>query len=171
MSGIPEQKGPTGKKKTGGRVSGTPNILSRQALLDLAKLGGDPPHIALLKIGRDMNNPLSIRVQALGYCAPYFIPRMSPPAARIVRPVDIDDLRDAATASDAAAKVIAKANAGEIDLEAAKFLMDAIEKYSHLQEREILEARVNAIEDALRQAANRGSTEVQAFQVIEGGAG
>ncbi|HEX4716373.1 MAG TPA: hypothetical protein VH164_15745 [Ktedonobacteraceae bacterium] len=109
MVGHPEQKGQAGKQKTGGRVAGTPNILSRRALMELAKLGLDPPHITLVKIGNDMNNPLALRVAALGYAAPYYQPRMVG-SARILNPVG-------------------------------------------------------------RAAANRGSTEVQAFQVIEGGGG
>jgi hypothetical protein len=123
---------PPGRKKTGGRQPGTANHLTQKALLELAKLGGDAPHLALLKIGRDMSHPIAVRVTALGLAAPYFQPRMLPPAARIIRPIDIEELRDAASAADAAARVIAKANAGEIDLEAAKFLLDSIEKFSAL---------------------------------------
>jgi hypothetical protein len=63
-----------GAPKTGGRKKGTPNNLTRQALLDLQMAGGDPPHLALLKIGREEKYPLAIRVSALGFCAPYFQP-------------------------------------------------------------------------------------------------
>jgi hypothetical protein len=135
----------------------------------MAKLGGDPPHIALLKIGRDTKNPLALRIQALGYAAPYFQWRMGTPAARILRPVDLDELRNAESAASAAAKVIAKTNSGEIDMEAGKFLLDAIEKYSHLYERQQLEERVLQLEEQLRQSAQRSVVEGTILSVIEGG--
>jgi hypothetical protein len=138
-------------------------------LLDLAKEGGVPPHIMLLRIGRDEKNPLALRVSALGFAAPYFAPKMSAPAARIIRPVDLDELRDAESAASAAARVIAKANAGEIDLEAAKFLLDAIDKFSHLYERQQLEARVMQLEEQLRASAGRSTIESTTLTVIEGG--
>jgi hypothetical protein len=95
---------------------------------------------------------------------------MAAPAARIIRPVDIEELRDAATAADAAARVIAKANAGEIDLEAAKFLLDSIEKFSALYERHQLEARVIQLEEQLRRAASSMRVaEAPSLSVIEGG--
>jgi hypothetical protein len=70
------------------------------------------------------------------------------PAARIIRPVDLDELRDAENAASAAAKVIANANSGEIDMEAGKFLLDAIDKFAHLYERQQLEERVMQLEAA-----------------------
>jgi hypothetical protein len=44
--------------------------------------------------------------------------------ARIIRPVDLDELKDAESAASAAAKVIAKANDGTIDMEAAETTKD-----------------------------------------------
>jgi hypothetical protein len=123
----------------------------------------------LLKIGRNLQNPLTIRVQALGLAAPYFQPRMAAPAARIVRPIDLQELKDAQSAASAAARVIVKANEGTIDLEAAKFLLDAIEKYSHLYERQQLEERVMQLEEQLRQSAGRSTIEGSTLTVIEGG--
>jgi hypothetical protein len=169
MSSQPLRAGRPGREKTGGRRAGTTNILTQKALLDLAKEGGVPPHIALLRIGRNTKNPLALRVQALGYAAPYFQWRMGTPAARIIRPVDLDELRDAESAASAAAKVIAKANAGEIDMEAAKFLLDSIEKFSHLYERQQLEERVMQLEEQLRQSAQRSTVEGTVLSVIEGG--
>jgi hypothetical protein len=168
-AGQPSQAHRIGKPKTGGRTAGTPNNLTRQALLDLAKEGGVPPHILLLRIGRDEKNPLALRVCALGFAAPYFAPKMSAPAPRIIRPVDIQELKDAESAADAAARVIAKANAGEIDLEAAKFLLDSIEKFSTIYERQQLEARVMQLEEQLRQSAGRSTIEGTTLIVIEGG--
>jgi hypothetical protein len=151
-------------------LAGVPNGLTKQALLELAKLGGDPPHIALLMIGRDTANHITVRVQALGLAAPYFQPRMAAPAARIINPVDLDDLRDATSASEAAAKVIAKANSGEIDLEAAKFLMDSIEKYAMLYEREQLQQRVMVLEEQMRANAHQSPmVDVPILSVVEGG--
>jgi hypothetical protein len=158
-----------GKPKTGGRQPGSANILTRQALLDLAKEGGVPPHIMLLRIGRDKKNPLALRVSALGFAAPYFAPKMSAPAARIVRPIDIQELKDAESAAHAAARVIEKANAGEIDLEAAKFLLDSLERFSAMYERQQLEARVMQLEDQLRSSASARTMEGTVLSVIEGG--
>jgi hypothetical protein len=173
MSAQPGQAGHpnrAGKPKTGGRTAGTPNNLTRRALLDLAKEGGVPPHIMLLRIGRDKRNPLALRVSALGYAAPYFAPRMSPPAARIVRPIDIQELKDAQSAADAAARVIVKANSGEIDMEAAKFLLDSLERFSAMYERQRLEERVMQLEEQLRSSATRSTIEgTTTLTVIEGG--
>jgi hypothetical protein len=71
-AGRPPGVGPSTRRKTGGRKKGTPNHLSRQSLLDLQLAGGDPPHLALLKIGRNEQHPIAIRVSALGFAAPYF---------------------------------------------------------------------------------------------------
>jgi hypothetical protein len=60
MVSQPLHAGNPGRAKTGGRQHGSANILTQKALLDLAKEGGDPPHIALLKIGRNTKNPLSV---------------------------------------------------------------------------------------------------------------
>jgi hypothetical protein len=169
MSGVPLSGGRPGREKTGGRRAGSTNILTRQALLDRAKVGGDLPHIALLKIGLNKRNSLAIRVQALGYAAPYFQHRMATPAARIIRPVDLDELKDAESAASAAAKVIAKTNSGEIDMEAGKFLLDAIDKFSHLYERQQLEERVMQLEAQLRANAGRSTIEGTTLTVIEGG--
>jgi hypothetical protein len=160
-----------GKPKTGGRQSGSANILTRKALLDLVKEGGVPPHVMLLRIGRDEKNPLALRVSALGFAAPYFAPKMSAPAARIIRPVDIQELKDAQSAADAAARVIAKANAGEIDMEATKFLLDSLERFSAMYERQQLEARVMQLEAQLRANAGQSTIEGTTLTVIEGGLG
>jgi hypothetical protein len=158
-----------GKPKTGGRTAGTPNNLTRRALLDLAKEGGVPPHVMLLRIGRDKSNPLALRVSALGFAAPYFAHKMAAPAARIIRPVDLQELKDAASAADAAARVIVKANSGEIDMEAAKFLLDSLERFSAMYERQRLEERVMQLEEQLRQSAQRSVIEGMTLTVIEGG--
>jgi hypothetical protein len=159
-----------GIPKSGGRAPGAHNILTRKALLDLANEGGVPPHIMLLRIGRDKRNPLALRVSALGFAAPYFAHKMAPPAVRIVRPIDLQELKDAQSAADAAAHVITKANAGEIDLEAAKFLLDSLERFSAMYERQRLEERVMQLEEQLRSSATRSTIEgTTTLTVIEGG--
>jgi hypothetical protein len=149
-----------GQPKTGGRKAGTPNRLSQRALLDLARLKGDPPHIALLKIGRDEQQPIAIRVSALGFCAPFFQPRLAPRPLYVDPPVSIGELKDTCSVTEAAARVIAKTSSGELDLESGKFLLEAIGTFAKLYESQVLEMRVMALEEQLR-AANSTRTPIE----------
>jgi hypothetical protein len=169
MVGHPGQPGQPGRAKTGGRQPGTANNITQKALLELVKLGGDPPHLALLKIGRDMTHPITVRVTALGLAAPYFQPRMAAPAAKIIDPVDMGDIRDAPSAAEAAAKVFNKVNAGKLDIECGEFLLDGIERYAQLYEREQLQMRVLVLEEQMRARAQESVVDVPVLSVIEGG--
>jgi hypothetical protein len=158
-----------GKTKTGGRRPGVINHLSQKALVELARLGTDAPHLALLKIGHDTKNPLPVRVAALGYAAPYFQPRLAPSPPRVEHPVSFDEIRDTVTATEAAAKVIAATNKGEIDIESGKFLLDSINSFSRLYEQQVLELRVMAIEAQLRVQADARGERPASLTIISGG--
>jgi hypothetical protein len=73
------------------------------------------------------------------------------------------------SAADAAAKVIAKTNSGELDMQSGKWLLDGIERFAKLYEQEVLEQRVLAIEAQLRLAGGSATlTEGPLLQVVAG---
>jgi hypothetical protein len=87
----------------------------------------------------------------------------------VIKPAGIGELRDISSASEAAAKVIAKADAGDLNIESAKFLLDSIERFAKLYEQQVLEMRVLAIEQQLALNA-RTDSDARTLRVIEGGA-
>jgi hypothetical protein len=117
-----------------GRAKGALNKRTVEAQEALAKLGGDPPHVALLEIGRDEKTSEAGRISALAACSAFFQPKMAPlppPPRYIENPVGLD-LTDAHSALLATAAIGRKLDKGEIAIESADALLRVVRTFANL---------------------------------------
>jgi hypothetical protein len=129
-------------------------IKEREALM--AKLGGDPPHVALLKIGRDEKLELSMRTSALAAAAPFFAPKygpLSPPRFLSGEP-DLGRLTDAQSAVVFVAGVVESARTGKLDAEWTRLFLDAADVYVRLYDKLRLEAEIERHRELEQQDAS-----------------
>jgi hypothetical protein len=110
----------------------------------MRQLGGDPPHVALLKIGRDEKHDMPTRMQALAAASQFFAPKyaaMSPPRFLASEP-DLGRLTDAASAVVFVASVVESARTGKLDAEWTRLFLDAADVFVRLHAKFELESEV-----------------------------
>jgi hypothetical protein len=120
----------------------------------LKQLGGDPPHIALLKIGRDEKLDLSVRTPALAAAAPFFAPRYGPmpPSRFLADAPDLGRLTDAVSAVAFVGSVVESARTGKLDAEWTRLFLDAADVFVRLHDKVKIETEIEHIRE-LRVAA------------------
>jgi hypothetical protein len=127
---------------------------TRQADELLRKLGGDPPSLALLKIGRDTKVELPLRLHALAAAAPYFSPKMgaSPPPRFLTGKPDLGRLTDPESAVVFVASVVETARIGELDEVWSRIFIDAADVFVRLYDKLHLQVEVERHRELERQA-------------------
>jgi hypothetical protein len=127
-----------------GRINGVRNLRTRELQETLKRLGFDPPHIALLKLGNDDTIELPTRMQARALAAPYFVPKLA--AFQIPRFLadapDLGRLVDAQSAVGFVASVIESARTGKLDAEWTRLFLDAADVFTRLHDKLNLEVEV-----------------------------
>jgi hypothetical protein len=110
----------------------------------MKQLGGDPPHVALLKIGRDEKLELSVRTPALAAAAPFFAPRYGPmaPPRYLADAPDLGRLTDATSAVTFVASIVESARIGKLDAEWTRLFLDVADVFVRLYDKLHLEAEV-----------------------------
>jgi hypothetical protein len=145
--GIPRKLTPgnrSDRRGRAGRAQGVRNLRTREADALLAEMGGDPPHIALLKIGRNEELDMSLRLNALTAAAPFFGAKQAPiPAPRfLTESPELGQLTDATSAVSYVAAVAEQVRTGKLDLGFAAFFLQAADLFTRLHERVDFEAEV-----------------------------
>jgi hypothetical protein len=137
-----------------GRAPGVTTRRIRETQELLAQLGGDPPHIALLKIGRDEKLDMSMRTSALAACAPFFASRYGPmaPPRFLTDAPDLGRLTDAASAVAFVGSVVESARTGKLDAEWTRLFLDAADVFVRLHYTVKIETEIEHIRE-LRVAA------------------
>jgi hypothetical protein len=164
-SASPPQGAVSKKKNLGNRTNhqnhrGRPlgvrpqRIREREALMK--ELGGDPPHIALLKIGRDEKLDLSVRTPALAAAAQFFAPKYAamPPPRFLSGEPDLGRLTDAQSAVIFVGSVIESARTGKLDAEWTRLFLDAADVYVRLYDKLRLEAEIERHRELEKQDAS-----------------
>jgi hypothetical protein len=120
----------------------------------MKELGGDPPHVALLKIGRDDKIELAMRTSALAAAAPFFAPKYGPmpPPRFLADAPDLGRLTDAVSVLAFVASVIESARAGKLDAEWTRLFLDAADVFVRLHDKVKIETEIEHIRE-LRVAA------------------
>jgi hypothetical protein len=133
----------TNRRHTGRPLGTRPQRL-REREEQMKRLGGDPPHIALLKIGRDETQPMSVRTPALAAAAQFFAPRYAPlPLPRFLAGApDLGRLTDAQSAVVFVAGVVESARTGKLDAEWTRLFLDAADVFVRLYDKLNLETEV-----------------------------
>jgi hypothetical protein len=123
----------------------------------MRQLGGDPPHVALLKIGRDENQPSSVRTPALAAASQFFAPKYAPmPMPRFLADApDLGRLTDAASAVVFVASVVEGARTGKLDVEWTRIFLDAADVFVRMHDKLNLEIEVERYRE-LAQIDNGG---------------
>jgi hypothetical protein len=131
------------RNRTGRPLGTRPRFIRERERL-MKELGGDPPHVALLKIGRDDKIDLSMRTSALAACAAFFAPKYGPlpPPRFLADAPDLGRLTDASSAVVFVASVVESARTGKLDAEWMRLFIDAADVYVRLRERVELETEV-----------------------------
>jgi hypothetical protein len=132
-----------------GRAPGvtTRRIRERDALMK--ELGGDPPHVALLKIGRDEKLELPLRTSALAAAAPFFFPKYAPmPSPRFLTDApDLGRLTDAVSAVAFVGSVVESARTGKLDAEWTRLFLDAADVFVRLHDKVKIETEIEHIRE------------------------
>jgi hypothetical protein len=127
-----------------GRPPGTRPRIIRESLELLKQLGGDPPHVALLKLSRDEKIDLPLRAQMAAWCAPYFASKQAPtpPPRFLDASPELGELTDAASALRFTARIAEQVQAGKLDVELAKFFGNLASLYVNLLDKVAVEGEV-----------------------------
>jgi hypothetical protein len=135
----------TSRRNRAGPPLGTRPRFIRERERLMKELGGDPPHVALLKIGRDEAIDLPMRTSALAAAAPFFAPKYGPltPPRFLAGAPDLGRLTDAQSAVGFVASVAECARAGKIDAEWARIFTDIADVFVRLHDRVSLELEVS----------------------------
>jgi hypothetical protein len=134
----------TDRRNRNGRERGVRNRRTRETDELLKKLGSDPPHVALLKIGRNRRNAAAIRVSAFSHAAPFFAAKPSPaPTPNYLEgSPELGKLTDAASALRFTSAVTEQVRDGKLDLVFGEFFLKAADLFTRLYERVELETEV-----------------------------
>jgi hypothetical protein len=122
----------------------------------LKKLGGDPPHIALLKVSRDTTIDFPVRMSAAAACAPYFAAKyasLAQPRYLAGEP-DLGRLTDATSAVTFVASVVESARVGKLDAEWTRLFLDAADVFVRLYDKLHLEVEVERHRELEKQNAD-----------------
>jgi hypothetical protein len=155
---IPRKKTPGNRTERRGRVGragGVRNIRTRETDRLLEQLGGDPPHIALLKLSRDEKVDLSLRAQMAAWAAPYFASKMAPKTLPrfLADAPDLGRLTDAESTVGYVAAVAEGVRSGKLDVEAGQFFLNCAAIYARLHAALNLENEVEKARASLQLAA------------------
>jgi hypothetical protein len=134
----------TDRRNRSGPPLGTRPRFIREREELMRKLGGDPPHVALLKIGRDENLDIHTRISALGVASQFFAPKyaaMAPPKFLADAP-DLGQLTDARSAVMFVASIVESARTGKLDTEWTRLFLDAADVFTRLVDKAVLEVEV-----------------------------
>jgi hypothetical protein len=131
------------RNRTGRPLGTRPRFIRERERL-MKELGGDPPHVALLKIGRDDKIELAMRTSALAAAAPFFAPKYGPmpPPRFLAEAPDLGRLTDAASAVVFVASVVECARTGKLDAEWTRLFLDAADVFVRLRDKVELEVEV-----------------------------
>jgi hypothetical protein len=127
-----------------GRPEGTRPMFIRERERLMKELGGDPPHVALLKIGRNEALDLPVRINALAAASAFFAPKYAamPPPRFLADAPSIGQLTDAASAASFVSSVVESARTGKLDADWMRLLLDAADVFARLYDKVVLEAEV-----------------------------
>jgi hypothetical protein len=143
---VPKKRNPgnrTNRRYTGHPPGVRPRLVRKREEL-LKQLGGDPPHVALLKIGRDDKLELPLRTSALAAAAPFFSPKYAPISSPrfLAHAPDLGRLTDAASAVVFVASTVECARTGKLDAEWTRLFLDAADVFVRLYDKLNLETEV-----------------------------
>jgi hypothetical protein len=146
-SGVPKKQNlgnRTNRRNRTGRPPGTRPRIIRETEELLKRLGYDPPHIALLKLGNDATIGQPARAQMLAWAAPYFGAKQAPtPTPRFLKDApDLGRLTDAQSAVVFVASVVETARTGKLDAEWTRLFLDAADVFVRLYDKLNLETEV-----------------------------
>jgi hypothetical protein len=128
-----------------GRPPGTRPRIIRESQELLEQLGGDAPHIALLKLSRDEKIDLPLRAQMAAWCAPYFASKFAPtppPPRFLTESPGLGELTDAASALRFTARIAEQVQAGKLDTELGKFFANLAALYVNLLDKVAVESEI-----------------------------
>jgi hypothetical protein len=131
------------RNRTGRPLGVRPRLIREREEL-MRQLGGDPPHVALLKIGRDQNQSMSVRTSALAAAGPFFAPKYAPmaPPRFLAGEPDLGRLTDAQSAVVFVASTVECARTGKLDAEWTRLFLDAADVFVRLYDKLNLETEV-----------------------------
>jgi len=128
-------------EKTGGRAKGSRNKLTEATLALIS--GEESPLALLVKVSRDTEQELPIRLNAARWSAPYLHPRPQPRLVEFELPESINSGADLKAVHASLLRATAK---GELALEDARELSGMLETQRKLVETVELEARIARLE-------------------------
>ena len=133
----------TDRRHTGGVPGTRPRFIREREEL-MKQLGGDPPHVALLKIGRDVKLNMSVRIPALAAASQFFAPKYAPmaPPRLLTDAPHLGRLTDASSAVVFVASVVECARTGKLDAEWTRLFLDAADVFVRLYDKLNLETEV-----------------------------
>jgi hypothetical protein len=117
-----------------GRAKGTPNKRTQELLDEFEKRGWKRGPIEMMEMAHAEGVDPELKLACLRAATAYLESKPSPkPPLRFIEPsADLPKLVTATDASQFVSKVLEKATAGELDTDAAKFLIDGAKAFTEL---------------------------------------